>query len=286
MFKTTLGRISILVVMAVTFSFGILLIAVWSVDDALRYEPSLKIGIIDATKPSAAAFMVFDVESGTEIASKNSTEALPIASVTKLVTASVFYAAAPLEATTTITWPDLNTYGDAGRLKIHEEYTYRGLLYPLLLESSNDAAAAMLRVMPTLLPKMEEWIKVLSLTQTHFEDTSGLSDKNVSTAYELSILARALYQKEPHIFDITSLTQFIGPHTGWMNNNPLVAEEGFMGGKHGYTEAANKTAVVFFNEKLATGHMRTIGYVLLGSNNLKEDVSFLRAEVQKNVRFE
>jgi D-alanyl-D-alanine carboxypeptidase len=286
MFKTTLGRISIFVVMAATFSFGILLIAVWSVDDALRYEPSLKIGVFDTAAPSASAFMVFDVESGTEIASKNSTEVLPIASVTKLVTASVFYATAPLEATTTITWTDLNTYGDAGRLKIHEEYTYRGLLYPLLLESSNDAAAAMLRVVPTLLPKMDEWVKVLSLTHTHFADTSGLSAENVSTAYELSILARALYQKEPHIFDITSLTQFIGPHTGWMNNNPLVSEEGFIGGKHGYTEAANRTAVVFFDEKLATGHIRKIGYVLLGSSDLKKDTAFLRTEVQKNVRFE
>lgn len=286
MLRGTFGKISLVVIMVLTFSFGILLIAFWSVDDALRYEPVLSVGVVQVASSTAKSVMIFDIESGTEIASKNSTEVLPIASVTKLAAASAFYAHAPLEATTTITWADLNTYGEAGRLKFGQVYSYRGLLYPLLLESSNDAAASMLRVHSTLLDEMNENARMLSLAHTKFEDTSGLSEGNVSTAYELSLLARALYQQEPHIFDITSLTQYIGEHTGWMNNDPLVAVQGFRGGKHGYTEASNRTAVVFIEETLASGHVRQIGYVLLGSDNLVEDMAYLREQVQGNVRME
>ncbi len=284
MFTGTLGRISLIVVMVLTFSFGILLIAVWSVDDALRYEPSLSVGLIDVSSSTAKSVMIFDVESGTEIASLNSTEVLPIASVTKLLSAAVFYEHAPLEATTSITWSDLETYGEAGRLRYAQEYTYRGLLYPLLLESSNDAATTMLRVYPSLLDQMNEFVAQQGLASTTFSDTSGLGDGNVSTAYELSLLVQAIYQKEPHIFDITNLTQFIGDHTGWMNNNPLVAENGFKGGKHGFTESAHRTGVVFFDEVLASGHTRKIGYVVLGTDDLKGDIAFLRDQIQKNVR--
>jgi len=195
----------------------------------------------------------------------------------------VFYDSADLDATTTIVWSDVNTEGDAGKLHPYEEYTYRELMYPLLLESSNDAAAVLLRVSPDLLTRMGAYTQSLGLLVTTFNDTSGLSDKNVSTATELSILFRELYKNSPHIFDITRLKQFVGTHTGWLNNNPLIAQEGYRGGKHGFTNEANRTVVAFFDETIATGQVRTIGYVLLQSDDLKADIALLREVVHKNV---
>jgi len=286
MLHTTLGRITVISSVMATFCMGLFLIAAWSVNDALYYEPSLSVGMIDPAVVDASAYLIFDVETGTEIASKNSTEVHPIASVTKLVTAAMFYKDADLSSTTTIKWSDLNTEGAAGRLNFAEEYTYRELLFPLLLESSNDAAATMLRVKPDLLEKMNAYVSSLGLSSTAFEDASGLSEKNVSTAYELSLLVRTLYQHDPHIFDITRLSQFVGTHTGWINNNPLAHEEGYKGGKHGYTLAANRTDVAFFEETIATGQKRLFGYVLLGSANIAEDIALLRAEVAQNVTFQ
>lgn len=283
MFTTTLGRITIATIVVFTFLVGIFMIAAWSVNDAIFHTPELYVGEIDVFQTSAKAVEIFDVETGTPIASKNATEVLPIASITKLLTASVFYETATLEATTTITWGDVNTYGDAGRLQYYDQYSYRELLFPLLLESSNDAAVAMLRVEPTLLEKMNDYALGLNLVNTKFEDTSGLSAQNVSTAYELSILVRKLYMEHPHIFDITRLSQYLGTHTGWLNNNPLVHETEYRGGKHGFTLEAHKTDVAFFEETLASGHKRLIGYVVLGSENIPADIALLRTEVQKDV---
>ena len=272
--------------LTITLGTGMFLIAAWSVDDALNYEPSLQVGAIAIEGVDAKSFLVFDMETGTEIASKKSTEVLPIASVTKLFTAASFYENADLDATTTITWSDVNTEGRAGKLHAYEKYKSRELLFPLLLESSNDAASAMLRTEPTLLDAMQTYAEVAGLSQTHFEDTSGLSDKNVSNAYELFLLTRKLYFERPHIFDITQLPQYIGTHTGWVNNDPLLEHEGFKGGKHGFTYEANRTGVFLFDETLTGGQKRIFGYVVLGSDDLVTDVEALRTRIRENVRFE
>jgi hypothetical protein len=71
-----------------------------------------------------------------------------------------------------------------------------------------------------------------------------------------------------------------------MNNNPFIADATYKGGKHGFTYSANRTAVSFFEEILASGNTRTIGYVLLGSDDLRSDMELLRQAVRANVRYE
>jgi D-alanyl-D-alanine carboxypeptidase len=284
--RTTLGKITVFTVLLLTLGIGLFLIAAWSVDDAVRYVPTLQFNALDVTAVTATSLYVFDVETGQEIVSTNKDSVLPIASVTKLLSASLFYTHANLEATTSIVWSDIATDGKAGKLAYGDIYTYRELMYPLLLESSNDAATVLLRVSPTIVGDMNAYVKNIGLTNTVFEDTSGLSILNVGTAQELGLLSLNVYKEYPHIFDITKLTQFIGSNTGWRNNNPLVGEQGYRGGKHGFTYEANRTAVAFFEEKIVTGQTRVVGYVLLGSDNIKNDIDLLRALVQQNVIFE
>lgn len=279
----SVGRITITTALALAFFSGIFLVAIWSVGDAVNFVPTVHADVFDTTGVSAASFVVFDQQTGTIFASKDTDTVHPIASVTKLITASIFYGYPDLDATTTIQWSDVNTEGAAGDLHPQQVYTYRNLLYPLLLSSSNDAATAMLRVHPSLLKDMHAYVASLGLQKTSFVDTSGLSEHNVSTVHELSVIALDLFKTQPHIFDITRLHQFVGIYTGWINNNPMVAEQGYRGGKHGYTEEANRTIVSFFDEKLASGQTRTIGYVLLGSENLQQDMGLLRAQVRTNV---
>jgi D-alanyl-D-alanine endopeptidase (penicillin-binding protein 7) len=211
----------------------------------------------------------------------------PIASVTKLLSAALFYEHATATNRATITWSDVNTDGRSGRLQAGQEYTYKDLLFPALLESSNDASVVMNRVAPVdLIKEMNQYSLEHGLSQTMFADASGLSDRNVSTAYELGLLSSALYEEFPHIFDITRLKTYINHINSWMNNNPFVYDEGYRGGKHGYTYAANRTVVAFFDEELQSGQVRTIGYVLLGSDGLQTDMKHLRAYVQRSVSYE
>ena len=241
----------------------------------------------DFTLPnvSAKSFFVFDMETGKKIGAKNENTVLPIASVSKLITAALVLQQKNIDATTSIKESDIETEGRAGKLKVTEVYSFRELLFPLLLESSNDAATALLRSDSHLLQKMNDFTHRLGLKNSHFEDTSGLSDKNVSTAFELSVILRNLFTTEPHLFDITRLTQYIGTYTGWGNNNPLVQQDGYQGGKHGYTALADRTAVAVFKED-SNGHIRTFGYVLLKSDTVLEDIKILRAEVREKVRFQ
>lgn len=284
--RTTFGRISILSALLGTLCTALFLAVVWSVDDALEYQPALKVLAYDTPAVTAKAYLIFDLESGTEIASHNSTDVLPIASVTKLATAAAFLETADLAASTTIAWSDVAAEGRAGKLEYGQEYVSRELLYPLLIESSNDAAEAMTRIDPELLDAMNAYARLLNLPETSFGDASGLSSDNVSTAYELFVLTRALHQEHPHVFDITQVPQYIGRHTGWVNNNPFAQEPAYKGGKHGFTNAANRTAVALFEEEVPEAGTLTIGYVILGSDDLVSDMEQLRAIVKDSVRFQ
>lgn len=244
---------------------------------------------IDAEPPvlsDVRSYVVFDVATGAVLAESDADTPYPIASVTKLPAAAIVESILPLEATTTLTWSDVEAEGRAGKLKPAQQYTYRELLFPLLLESSNDAAAVYEREYENvLLNAMNEMVDAYGATSTSFSDASGLSDANVSSARDLALITTHLYAEHPFVFDITTLSQYIGPYTGWVNNNPVAAEPGYLGGKHGYTEAAGRTIVALFDEPFVVGR-RQMGYVILGSNDLKADMDTLRTYVSKSVRFE
>jgi D-alanyl-D-alanine carboxypeptidase len=80
------------------------------------------------------------------------------------------------------------------------------------------------------------------------------------------------------------LSKRAGPYVSWSNNSPVL-NESYRGGKHGFTEAANRTLVALFNESFVTGQ-RTLGYVILGSDNLSQDIEKLRTFVSESVTLE
>ena len=227
-------------------------------------------------------FRVFDVTSEAVIISSNETAIVPIASVAKIFAGATIVSDLNLHATTAIMWSDLAAEGDAGKLSYGEEYSYQELLFPLLLESSNDAAETINRSAGnTLLSSMNAMSKDVGALDTVFTDPSGFNDNTVSTAQDLQLLLTSVYKNQPHIFDITVLPQYIGTQTGWMNNNPFVGDEGYRGGKHGYTTAAGRTAVAIFVEEI-NGRTFTVGYIILGSTNLKADMKKLRDSVKNS----
>lgn len=283
----TIGHVSVITAVAASVGVGLFALAFGQAQEALQYEPALSVHGVPQEDVSAQAFYIYDLASQTEIFSRNANQELPVASVTKLLSSALFAELVPEDAVITITQADVANEGRSGRLVATQEYQSRELLFPALLESSNDAAAVMERTASTdLIAAMNTYAGNLSLAHTHFVDASGLGDGNISTAAELSALGVSLYTDYPHIFDVTTLKTYLSDINAWMNNNPFVHDAGYKGGKHGYTYAANRTAIAFFDETIATGQTRTVAYVLLGSEALAPDMAALRAFVQGSVRVE
>ncbi len=240
-----------------------------------------------ATAPvlSAAAYGVFDTLTGELLFGSALDEVHPIASVTKLFTATAILETFNPEATTTISWSDIATEGEAGKLRPRQTYAYRELLFPLLLESSNDAAASLERATHgELVAAMNTIAAEHGATATHFADASGLSAQNVSTVRDLVTFSRAVEAEYPFVYDIARLPQYIGTYTGWMNNNPVFDTDAYRGGKHGYTPEAGRTMVARFDESFTAGN-RTVGYVVLGSQDMRADVAALRTFVADSVDY-
>ncbi len=234
---------------------------------------------------NALAYAIFDVDTGLIIAKSGSDEPLPIASVTKLLTAGAVLRTLRSEDNYTVLQADTEAYGRAGRLSAGESYTAHELLFPLLLESSNDASAVYERVTQgEIVKSMNLLARDLGATTLNVADASGLSDKNQASVNDLAIMTSALYKSEPHLFDITQLSRRAGPYVSWTNTNPVL-DESYKGGKHGFTEAANRTLVALYDEKFTTGN-KTLGYILLGSEDLTGDTKTLREFVKQGVRLE
>lgn len=275
--------VGLILLLAVAGAFAVF--SVFSVTEALTPPKYVRSSTI-VPELSAQAWIVFDEETGEVLYEHNADEVLSIASVTKLFTAAAFLDHADLSANTTIEWGDVITEGRSGKLAHGETYTNRELLFPLLLESSNDAATALNRVHPSLLEEIRVYNEGLALQHTVIAGPSGLSDNNVSTARELSLVARHLHKTRPEIFDITRVSSFYSKDNGWINNSPFVGDEAYRGGKHGFTYEAGRTAVAFFEEELRGDIGRMLGYVLLKSGNLERDMELLRGFVRQDVSYQ
>lgn len=270
----------------------ILFLGAWSwFADAAKVEyvseSKPELTVLSNTPPNltAKAYVVLDMESGLVVAAKESDTVLPIASVTKLFTSLAVLSTLDVSQTAVVSPYDVWSPEPFGKLSIGEEYTYRDLVFPLLLESSNDAAALFERVTDRqVIEAMNSVASDAGLTKTKFTDASGLSAGNVSTANDLAIYLKYLNKKQPHVLDITRLPQYVGPYTGWVNNSPVFGAD-YQGGKHGYTEEAGRTLAAIFS--LSVGQTkRDFIVVILGSRDIVSEANKLKTFTQENVRFE
>ncbi len=155
----------------------------------------------DALALRSSVALVADQVSGELLVAKNIDAVLPIASLTKLMTALVVVEAGlPLDETLQITAADLdrekNTYS---RLAVGSKLSRDDMLLLALMSSENRAASALGRHYPGGLPAfvnaMNARARSLGMTMTHYQDANGLSSRNVSTARDLLKLVDAAYQQ-------------------------------------------------------------------------------------------
>lgn len=219
---------------------------------------------------TADAWGIFDPKTGEVVVGKNIQMPHKIASVTKLFTAAVVMESEKKDEEFEIISSDVNTEGRAGKLIAGTKTTSYDLLFPLLLESSNDAGTAISRhVGASFQASIDDIIQTLKLSKTSISEATGLSSKNVSTISDLAVFYAYLKSEYPHILDITELYTYIDERTGYGNSNPARTLSSFTGGKQGYTDEAGRTFVGTFTLPETSIE---IGIVLLKSKDLLNDI--------------
>ncbi|MEW5908135.1 MAG: CapA family protein [Patescibacteria group bacterium] len=233
----------------------------------------------------ADAFLIADLKNGVIINQKDKDKKFPIASITKLVTVLVSLETINQEKTITITRDMLEIgEGDRGDLKPGDKLTAKELIYPLLMESSNDAAVALAEDYgeKNFVRLMNEKVKSIGLQNTFFEEASGISNSNKSTAEDLFRLGRYLYENKRYVLDITKLKTF----KNWRNINTFVDNESFIGGKTGYNDEAMQTVAAFFSLPLSEFEKRDIAIILLHTPDWKKDAKSILGWMGTEVFYE
>jgi D-alanyl-D-alanine endopeptidase (penicillin-binding protein 7) len=150
----------------------------------------------------SASVLVIDQEQGEELYAKNPAAVMPIASITKLMTAMVILdAKLPLDETITIESADVDVVRNSGsKLRVGTRLLRRDLLLLALMASENRAAAALGRTYPgginVFVEAMNAKAKLLAMDDTRFVDPTGLRSENVSTAQDLAKLVVAAHDYE------------------------------------------------------------------------------------------
>ena len=148
----------------------------------------------------SAAVLVEDQQTGELLLQKHATDIVPIASITKLMTAMVVIdAARELQELITIETADVDKLRHShSRLPVGSRLTRKDALLVALMASDNRSAHALGRTYPeghkACVLAMNAKAKELGLLETSFADTTGLSSDNVSSARDLGRLVDAAYQ--------------------------------------------------------------------------------------------
>ena len=238
-------------------------------------------------KVSAEAYYVGDLDTGEVILEKNEAQNFPIASVSKLMTAVVSKEIQNQDEITKISKSALATSGQNGDFRLNEKIKVSDLIYPLLLESSNDAAEAIAENSgrDSFITKMNEKAKSLELSNTSFLDPSGLSEKNQSTAFDLFKFSQYLKKNLPDLLQISTLKSFNNKSHIWFNNSQFLNLPGYQGGKRGFIDESLQTAISLFTLPLGSTESRNIGIALLRSPDRLKDIKNIVSYLNKNVYY-
>ncbi|MFN3297869.1 D-alanyl-D-alanine endopeptidase [Caldimonas sp.] len=199
--------------------------------------------------------LVLDQDTEEVLFSKNPQAVLPIASLTKLMTALVVIEAGqPLDEMLTITREDIDTEkGSRSRLAVGTRLSREEMLHLALMSSENRAAHALGRHYPgglgPFVAAMNRKARELGMHDTRFVEPTGLSSRNQSSARDLAVLVKATYDV-PLIRELSTSPEYqvvVGKRQlHYRNTNGLVFNPSWEIGlqKTGYIAEAGRCLVM------------------------------------------
>jgi D-alanyl-D-alanine carboxypeptidase (penicillin-binding protein 5/6) len=226
---------------------------------------------------------------------KNSDQPLPIASLTKLMTAVIVledqnYSLDNTQVLVSEKAANQENVPNHGNLDLEKgkKISIRELLDLMLVYSSNDAAWALSEVMGTenFVGKMNQKANDLGLENTHFANPNGLDPAgfkfnpenlnyfNYSTAKDLTRLAQYILKEQPLIFEISAKEAPYLVREGIFN---LFLTQEVVGGKTGYTDEAGGCMIFLFQN----GKGETFINLILGAQSVEARIT----EMQKLINW-
>lgn len=254
------------------------------VKEEVVYNEQISSALFDSIELEAKSVYVFDIVKNEVIFKKNEFVQLPLASITKLMTALTAVELIPENSRITIRKEFLAEEGDSGLLA-GESWRLKDLLDFSLTVSSNDGARSVASVIGALnlntedydlgrkdfISKMNENAEKLGLKQTYFINESGLDNGAVSGGYgsaiDVSKLMEYLIKNHTEIVEATKyqkieVDSLDKTHTAVNTNFDVNQIPGLIASKTGYTNMAGGNLVIAFDASIG----RPIVVVVLGSS--------------------
>ncbi len=197
----------------------------------------------------AGSYILVDYQTGRVLAQKNADERLPMASLTKLMTAYIVFAAlkdgrlTPDEPVT-ISKAAWKTGGSRMFVQVGSQVPVLDLIKGMLVQSGNDATVALAQkvggTQAGFVQMMNTYAQRLGLKSTHYDDVDGLPQPtHYTTARDLATLTVALIRDFPQDYPIFRIKDFTWNHIKQPNRNGLLWSDPSVDGlKTGHTEAA------------------------------------------------
>ena len=209
---------------------------------------------IPTPEVSAKSAILIEACSGEVIFSKNPDVRLPMASTTKIMTALVAIESCDISKTVSVSPTAVGVEGSSVYLYPEEKLTLEDLIYAMMLESANDAAAAIAIEVGGSVEKFAEMMnqkaQSMGLCDTHFENPHGLDgDSHFTTARELALIAREALSNLTFKKIVSThkktipLNETEGVRLLINHNKMLVSYEGAVGVKTGFTKKSGRCLV-------------------------------------------
>lgn len=250
---------------------------------------------LEVNASSAISVLIKSDNSEKILFEKNGDKILPIASLSKLMTAKVVLENYDLFQKIEINKEKSNKKEELpNEFKSGENFSIKQLLYPLLMESNNEAAIILANLIGenNFVELMNSEAKNLGLKDTFFINPTGLDNKetNSSTAKDLVKLTKELLRKHPLIWEILSLPEidFYTDdgifHHKIINTNEFLKEfpSVIVGGKTGNTPRAGECLLLVIKAPENRGYIINI---ILGSNDRFGEMRKLLDWINKAYRF-
>ena len=197
----------------------------------------------------ARAWLLLDVTSGQAIASRNPHERIEPASLTKLMTAYLAFAALKARSLAlgqTIRVSERAWHASGSRMFIEprKPVTVEELLHGLIIQSGNDASIALAEAVagsePAFVERMNREAGRLGMTDTNFTNSSGMPGPgHYSTARDLALITSALIRDYPEYYKLYSEREYRYNDITQRNRNQLLwLDPNVDGVKTGHTESA------------------------------------------------
>jgi len=198
---------------------------------------------------SARAWLLLDATSGQLLAARNADRRVEPASLTKLMTAYIAFAALKerslaLGQTIAVSERAWRVSGSRMFIEPRKPVTVEELLHGMIIQSGNDACIALAEAIagsePAFVERMNREAKRIGMKDSHFTNASGLPDPNhYSTTSDLALLATALIRDYPEYYKLYSEREYRYNDITQLNRNRLLwLDPNVDGMKTGHTESA------------------------------------------------